>query len=301
MRRIDERDMAIGPADIVAFMNVRNEALRLPQVLDYHRGLGVDRFFVVDNGSTDGSLEVLLGAWDAHVFATDESYAASNYGLDWINPLLAQHAVGHWQLTIDADELLVYPGCEKVDLHGLTETLDAAGDEAVATFLLDMYSDKPIAETAYSPGLSLIEACPFFDGNSYDVASLDATHPVPTLGGPRTRVFWARSRSERPPPYLAKLPLARWREARAYGASTHVLPGASVSEMTGALLHFKFLDDFPARAAEEAQRGEHWQVGAQYNVYDSLLKEEPGLSLFYEGSVRYRDSGQLVEMGLIRE
>jgi glycosyltransferase involved in cell wall biosynthesis len=282
-------------------MNARNEALRLPYALEYHRALGVDRFFVVDNGSTDGTLDLLLQTRDVHLFSTDESYAASNYGLAWINPLLAEFAVGHWQLTIDADELLVYPDCERVDLHVLTERLDAAGDEAVATFLLDMYGDGPIASTAYAAGDSLVAACPYFDGDSYDIASLDATHPVPAIGGPRARVFWARSGSNRPPPYLAKLPLARWRERRAYGASTHVLPGAPVSRMTGALLHFKFLYDFPARAAEEAARGEHWQAGAQYDVYDSLFRADSGLSLFYDGSVRYENSRQLVEMGLLRE
>jgi glycosyltransferase involved in cell wall biosynthesis len=270
-------------------------------VLEYHKALGVDRFFLVDNGSTDGTLDVVHGAPDVHVFVTHESYAASNYGLAWINPLLAEYAVGHWQLTIDADELLVYPDCESVDLHAFTAALDERGDEAVATFLLDMYGDTAIADTSYASGASLIDASPYFDGDSYDVGALDDAHPVPTIGGPRKRVFWARSRSERPPPYLAKLPLARWRDGRAYGASTHVLRGAPVAHTTGALLHFKFLADFPERAAEEAQRGEHWQAGAQYDVYDSLLRDEPRLSLFYDGSVRYRDSRQLIEMGLIRE
>ncbi len=58
-------------------MTVRNEALRLPSTLRQHRALGVNRFFVVDNGSTDGTLDLLAGEPDVHVFTTADSYAGS--------------------------------------------------------------------------------------------------------------------------------------------------------------------------------------------------------------------------------
>src|SRR5262252_6665055 len=68
--RIDTRTIADDQSEIRAFIPVRNEVLRLPQTLGYYRKLGVARFFVVDNGSTDGSKEFLLAQPDCYVFVT---------------------------------------------------------------------------------------------------------------------------------------------------------------------------------------------------------------------------------------
>ena len=143
LTRLDARPIPIRPDEIRCFATIRNEALRLPYFLDYHRGLGVDRFFVVDNASEDGSSEYLLSQDDVHVFFTDDSYAASQCGVGWLNELLNTHAVGHWALTLDADELLVYPLSERIGVHRLTSFLDRFQAHALVTYMLDMYSRLP--------------------------------------------------------------------------------------------------------------------------------------------------------------
>jgi hypothetical protein len=45
-------------------------------------------------------------------------------------------------LTLDADELLVYPMSERVGLHRLTRFLDQVQAEGLVTFMLDMYSRR---------------------------------------------------------------------------------------------------------------------------------------------------------------
>jgi hypothetical protein len=70
--------------------------------------------------------------------------------------------------------------------------------------------------------------------------------------------------------------------------------------VTGALLHFKLFAEFARRAAEEAERGEHWKGGGQYSMYSAILGRDPELNPRYEGSVHYRDSRQLMELGLIQ-
>src|SRR5262249_45936956 len=113
LTRIDERPIPADPAEIRAFLVVRNEAQRLPAVLQHHRKFGVSRFFVIDNDSTDDTVGFLGTQPDVHLFSTCQSYAASNYGLAWVNALLDQYGSGHWTLTIDADELLIYPHYER--------------------------------------------------------------------------------------------------------------------------------------------------------------------------------------------
>src|SRR3981081_3952939 len=83
--RIDDRLIGDDRNEIRAFMTVRDEMLRLPQNLNHHRNIGVKRFFVVDNGSTDGSREFLLAQPDCHVFLTHDSFSRSMLGVDWWN------------------------------------------------------------------------------------------------------------------------------------------------------------------------------------------------------------------------
>ena len=73
MQQVDRRHIPIRRNEIRAFMCIRNEILRLPWILEYHRRIGIDRFFIVDNGSTDGSLDFLLAQDDVHCFYTHET------------------------------------------------------------------------------------------------------------------------------------------------------------------------------------------------------------------------------------
>src|SRR5262249_15628935 len=57
---ITGRPVELHDDDIVVVIAVRNERLRLPYLLEHHRRLGATRFLVIDNGSDDGSVELLL-------------------------------------------------------------------------------------------------------------------------------------------------------------------------------------------------------------------------------------------------
>jgi hypothetical protein len=60
MLRLDQRPLAPAPREIFCVAWVRNESLRPPHFLAYHRHLGIDRFFIIDNCSCDGSPDYLL-------------------------------------------------------------------------------------------------------------------------------------------------------------------------------------------------------------------------------------------------
>ncbi|MEM9776934.1 MAG: glycosyltransferase family 2 protein, partial [Chloroflexota bacterium] len=60
MDRLDRNQIDLAQRDIICCLVVRNEGLRIPYFLTYYRQLGIKHFFVVDNGSDDGSVEYLL-------------------------------------------------------------------------------------------------------------------------------------------------------------------------------------------------------------------------------------------------
>jgi hypothetical protein len=298
LTRLDDRPLALPDDAILGFACVRDEALRLPHFLDHHRALGVARFFVADNASSDGTTALLMAQPDVHVFAATGSYAASRCGVDWLNALLAAFAPGHWALTLDADELLVYPGCETLPLPGFAARLAQRGAEALPGFLLDMYAEAPIRAARYVAGTPFLATCPFFDADTYHERTAEG---LPARGGPRHRLFWQGRDRPKPSPVLHKIPLVRWRSGLAYEASTHRIGGVALAEASCVLLHFKLFADFVENAAREAARQEHWDGAAQYASYHAALRDAPDLSAHFAGSLRYADSRQLVALGLMQD
>jgi hypothetical protein len=298
--RIDERSIPTSPGEIRAFMTARNEALRLPASLEHHRRIGVGRFFVIDNGSTDGTVDYLLAQPDVHLFTTDRSFSASKWGMEWINSLLDAFGTDHWALTVDADEHFIYPHYEEVGLTQLCAFLDRVNVGSVLALLLDMYSDKPIKDVEYRAGQSLIKACPFFDLGPYTAVTWDGFPPIQLSGGPRKRVFWRGENKPIHAPTMSKVPLVKWRRGLKYTHSTHQLSRVTLSDVVGALLHFKFLADFCDRVAVEVGRKEHFDASREYRAYQVALDEDPALSLYFAGSAQFQGSAQLVEKGVIR-
>lgn len=297
LTRLDKQRINVTQDEILAFACVRNESLRLPYFIRYHRRLGVDRFFVVDNNSDDGTVNYLLAQKDVHLFHTDGSYADSRCGVDWLNLLLRTYGVGHWCLTLDADELFVYPLCEDVDLHQLSGYLETTKAQAVVTFMLDMYSDRSIRTTLCELGQSFVEVCRYFDVDTYHQRD---ENQMPVRGGARHRLFWHGRERAKPSPMLKKIPFAKWRDDLRYEASTHLLAHARVAQLTGVLQHFKFFSDFYEQAKTEVERKEHWDNAAQYESYWAVLGENPDMTASHSGSVEYVDSKQLMDLGLMR-
>jgi hypothetical protein len=286
---------------VLGFLTVRNEALRLPAVLDHHRRLGIDQFVIVDNDSNDGTRDLLAAMPDVRLYSASGSFAASTFGLQWLHPLLDELADNHWALTLDADELFVFPRCERLTLHQLCDFLDRRGSDSMFAILLDMYSQSSIAATAYRQGEALLDASPFFDPGPYAKVLAPVFPYYELRGGPRARAFWTPTTSF-VPPTVSKVPLVKWRRGYRYPISTHQMcpAPAYLSGITGALLHFKFLSDFHQRAEIEATRGEHFAGAREYKVYLQALQKRPDLSLHFAGSVRYQECNQLVSLKLCR-
>jgi len=288
---------------IIAVIKERNEALRLAYLLTYYRHIGVDRFLVIDNGSTDGSREMLLGQPDTSVFGTEDSYAACGFGMDWVNTLLDHFCEGHWILAPDADECLVWPGCESQTLRDLTQWMDGIGAEALFTMMLEMYSDRAFGTIGYAAGESFLAYAPFFDRLGYVLAPFEA-FPFPKWrirGGIRRRMFRDLPNFDGDLPTISKLPLVRWRRGQAFASSTHfVREPVRLAPMRGALLHFKMLDDLYENCRIEAVREQRFNKSAGVKLLAASIERNSHRS-FYDPSIslRYTDTNQLVMLGLM--
>jgi hypothetical protein len=287
----------LGPDRILAISTVRNELSRLPYFLDYYRALGIDHFVFIDNASDDGTTDFLRGLNDATVVWTDESYKESRAGVLWMNAVLDEYGSGHWCLTADSDELFAYHGVELVDLKLLCRYLDSRGAEAVFSFMLDCYGPLPPSQQHYQPGQPFLQACPYFDGDGYHTHASDRFPYFAIFGGMRRRVF--RNKGEDGwGPALRKVPLVKWRAGLAYVYSTHAMTPCRLADITGVILHFKFLGDFGALAQAEVKRGDRYMAN-DYQRYAQILSDFRG-SFLYPNSVPFVDTCQMVRCKMLR-
>jgi glycosyltransferase involved in cell wall biosynthesis len=281
LTRVTNRTSAIRKGHILCTMVVRNEAVRLPHFLAHHRRLGVDHFLVVDNASTDGTAALLADQPDVSMWSTSGSYKASRFGLDWQNWLLLRHGHGHWCLTLDADELLVYPYWETRPLPALTRWLDEHGIESFGALMLDLYPEGRLSERDYRAGEDPLSILRWFDSGNYGVQVQPRMRNLWIQGGPRARLLFAND--PRRAPTLNKIPLVKWHWRFAYVNSTHsalpvrlnaVYDETGGERISGVLLHTKFLHTIIEKSAEEKARRQHFADPSRFgDYYDGLIAD----------------------------
>jgi tetratricopeptide (TPR) repeat protein/glycosyltransferase involved in cell wall biosynthesis len=278
---------------VTVFVPVRNERAQLPEFLGHYRRLGVRRFIVVDNMSTDGS-EIYLGAQpDVVLYRTADNFQAANCGMRWVNALIERHGAGGWCLFADADEAFIYPGWESTPLALLTEYLDQTGAEAVAAFMLDVFPER-LTENAEN-GVTWSD-CRYYDGDYQWIGHVRPPYARP-VGGARSRLFGAQE-------YLHKIPLIK--SGRAVYIDNHESTSARFAVLTGVLLHYKILGlggkfDNPQQDGNQFQTDYSVEMMRRYARYAARLPALDGVELRMSAvSQMLTDSLSLADRGLMR-
>ena len=304
LKIVENRTSQIKPSDIILFTTMRNERVRLSYFLRYYRDKGVNHFVIVDNDSDDGSREFMAEQPDVSLWTTKKSYKKSRFGVDWLNWLQAKYGHGHWTLTVDVDEFLVFPFSDTRSIRALTDWLNASGIRSFSAMLLDMYPKGRIDALPYRAGQDPFEIASWFDSGNYTIAKNKRYGNLWIQGGPRARSFFTDAPKNAPA--MNKIPLVKWHRSYTYVSSTHMLLPRGLNKVyeewggekaSGCLLHAKFLDTFGAKAKEELARGQHYANSHEYKAYHDAMQENP--DLWCKWSEKYINWRQLEILGLM--
>jgi Glycosyl transferase family 2 len=296
IHKVDQRNVPVDTFEIRVFSCVRNESIRIPHFLRHYRRLGAGRFFIIDNGSTDDTMEMLLLERDVHVFAATGSFRAARSGNRWIRELISAYGRNTWVVVADCDELLMYPYAWGVTLGELAAYLDHTGSQALYSLLIDMYGSGDVSDNSLCLADELWKACPFYETDSIEFVGYRKPPLAPTpmhIGGVRKRLFGLDC-------CLDKINFFRANEQVVIHEGMHGISGATISDIQGVTLHFKFFGDFRARVREEAARGEHWQGAREYRRYEHFVNSLYPFQILDSSSRRLNCLEDLSATGLVK-
>lgn len=276
---------------------LKDEMHRIRAFLRHYRRLGVEVFYMVDNNSSDGTTDFLLQQPDVRLFHTKESFAQTGFGLWWARYLISQYLEDRWCLMVDVDEFLVFPHSEYLSLPQLCNYMEKHGQEVLQTFMLDLFPERLVDSENWYGETVPQQVCPYFD-NDYLIMPQFMAPYVEVRGGFRRRLM---GDGNGPGSLLVKAALFKGgSDVDFYEAAHHTSP-AIISDITGVLLHCKFVGKFQEYVETHVDSKEHVFASLEYRHYlDWCNNRDPAASLLSDKSVLYQDSRQLLELGLIR-
>ncbi|MBS4018968.1 MAG: glycosyltransferase family 2 protein [Dechloromonas sp.] len=295
----------IGPREapalrdrIIVLTHARNEIGLVTWFLDYYRRLGVDWFHVVDDGSIDGTTEVLLAQPDVTVYRSDALFPMTSGGSLWMNQLLELHGADNWCIVVDFDEQLVMPELQNRSLRSILDEMAAKGEHAMAGFMLDMFPESIDAAAGFGPGDDPLDASPWFDTDYVFPGHWQAPYSWAS-GGARSRLFGQRHNC------MAKTPIVRG------GAGVrllwkHHVTATRPSARSCALLHYKILQNVMRLRHRDPAEGQHvmdnlW-LGRRHRadrIADVISHLSADDRLVGPGSMRFRGAQELGRLGLL--
>ena len=163
--------------------------------------------------------------------------------------------------------------------------------------MVDMYAESRPDPGHLSRRRQPVALCPCFDRAGY-IRRDCADFPFRlVVGGLVSRFLFDRKEDG---VYLHKVPLVRWQAGLHYASSTHTLFPVPMAEESGVLMHFKFMADFIDRAKIESERKQYWQGAKRYTEFSRRFAADAAVDFRCELTERFRSTGQLVELGLMR-
>ncbi|CAN5641392.1 hypothetical protein BH23GEM11_BH23GEM11_04100 [soil metagenome] len=286
----------VRPHELIVTCLVRNGALHVRSFIEHHRALGIRHIVFLDNGSTDETVDLIREYDGVTVLRTRLPYRwLENQMKEFLS---RRFSSGRWNLCLDVDELWHYPCAADRSLAEFLGYLDANGFDTAVCQMLDMFSDLPFSALDSRAEDDLKRKYPFHDLGDVERGPYPYGDPVPPdvqmhYGGVRKRVFGTRN-------WLTKAALVRVSPEMRLFVDTHFNTPARVADVTCLLMHFPFVDRFPAKV-EEAVADRRYLQSAQheYLAYQQTLSRPSELTLTGPDTARFTTPESLLDQGFL--
>lgn len=276
---------------IILICVVKNDLVKIKQMVKYHRSIGLKHFVYIDNMSTDGTVEWLEKQKDVDVFEVQERYT-TNRREAWINRIIDYYGFNRWYLILDSDELFSYIDIEEIEISEFTSKIKNNGYTRARALMVDMYGQsdfyKSDDEELY------VSKCIYFDIDSYEQKNSKYLDLI--TGGPRNRLFETNS-------WLTKYPLVYFEEGDVQGNSHYPFPYNKNKETPcfSIIKHYKFLPSDINKYRKIAENNNYYNGSVEYKKYIKKIDNTDTLDFFYKGTVKFSNSESLKYIDFIEK
>ncbi|MFO1407703.1 MAG: glycosyltransferase family 2 protein [Steroidobacteraceae bacterium] len=330
-RLVVEHGRAV-PGRPTVYSIMRNERFFLEAFFAHYRSLGIAQFVILDDGSTDGSVEFFRAQPDCVLLSSSLRYGqeirvrmpdgrerTERAGVLFKRVIGAEFCAGHYGLYADADEFLVLPPAVP-DVPALYARLAAHSVDAVVASLPEFYPETVAGlrgEATPRSYADLIGLYPYFD--AVPLVRFRPGIPPKRINGSASRRLFARYGITRPPapsrwlPGWAdrwrgrlpgksatmKTPIVRWREG-VWIEDTHRSNVRPSSDVLVAFAHFKFNHRLAQKTEEALRLRSYSGKSEKYELYAELMMKmiPEGASFIGPDSRRCTGPQDLAEAGL---
>lgn len=319
---------------VTLYSVMRNERFFLEAFFDHYRRIGVEQFLILDDGSSDGSIEYCSNQSDCALLASPLRYGEEievrmpggrvqreRAGVLFKRAIPERFCRGEYAVYADADEfLLLPPGTGS--LGALFRELEARAVDSVVASLVEFYpaSIGDLRGSAEPRSFEdLVSLYPYFD--ALPLVRFRPGMPPKRINGSASRRLFAqyglvrpRPRSRWVPGWLHELrrplpgksatmktPILRWR-AGVWTTDTHHANVRPSSEVLLAFAHFKFTHAWASKTEEALRLRSYADKSEKYELYSELMRRMQADGADFTGpeSRRYQGPGDLVDAGLLQ-
>ncbi|MFN3970111.1 MAG: glycosyltransferase family 2 protein [Gemmobacter sp.] len=298
----------LAPDEVALVALVKDAAWFLGPFLAHHQALGVAHVVLIDNGSTDATVDIARGFGRVTVLRNPLPAKRHEVAL---RAMGARRVLrGGWVLFADADEMAELP---LGDLATLARYANDQGHTAVLGQMIDLFAPGPYADHAGLDYRAAIDACRLWSVRGleriayHDAARVDfhwflrgntCDDPGVTFlqGGLRAEVFGET-------PFLSKHSMVRNVAGVDLMTHPHAASRVQVSDVTLALRHYKLAGDWRARdrASVAAATWDHAEDARRLLAAgDDRFVIAPAEPLEWRGAGDVLDRGVLYASGRAR-
>lgn len=279
----------LAPDEMMVTLLVQNGEHQIESFIEHHLALGARHIVVLDNTSTDRTVELSSRYDEVSVFSATLPYSP------WQQRIKAWpgfHFSGEgWSLLCDIDERFDYPGSDPFSLPSFLQYLNQNNYSVVQSHMLDLFSLEPASLWPES-GAELEEKCIWYDLE--DVQWKPCRRAVhEAFGGIRKTAFGIS-------PKLTKYPLLRWSAGARPGLKTsHAYATGRPADLTTLLRHYKFDRGFLNQCAHAVKHEHYWNNSMEYKSYLQTMENSPEFTFNPQNPKPGEGIEQLIEDGFI--
>jgi glycosyltransferase involved in cell wall biosynthesis len=267
--------------DVLLLSVIKDGREFLREFIEHHQRLGVKHIVLLDNGSTDDSIDIAAEYKNVTVLQTLLPFGT--YAR--IFRLYLKMRFGHdcWCLSIDMDELFDFPYSERISLDTFVRYLNEQSFNAVLVNMLEPVADAPLNSSSGAGGTLIRERYRYYDQScivKHDVCSALNREPLHEFrsGGIRASYFgWTDG-------HLAKYPLVKFgpdfgcRESLNHRVSDR----ARLADLSCVLFHYQFTETLHQRARDAANNRNYGNASRKYRHFLQILDRKPEVNLLRE-------------------